>query len=76
MANKVYEYGKLYGADVALVIYQKGRYYSYLSPSGLCFPPSKKETAGSLLTSKAFYYIVGLNPSRRTRPEAQPRATV
>lgn len=49
MTNKVYEYGELYGADVALIIYQKGRYYTYLSPGNPCFPPSKKEIVSSLL---------------------------
>ena len=55
LTNKAYEYAELYGADVALIIYQKGRYYTYVSPGNACFPPSKKEIVGSLLTSMTFY---------------------
>ncbi|KFY83614.1 hypothetical protein V498_07930 [Pseudogymnoascus sp. VKM F-4517 (FW-2822)] len=47
LTNKAYEYAELYGADVALVIYQKGRYYTYVSPGNPCFPPSKKEIINS-----------------------------
>ena len=55
LTNKVYEYAELYGADVALIIYQKGRYYTYVSPGNACFPPSKKEIVGSLLTLMELY---------------------
>jgi len=55
LTNKVYEYGELYGADVALIIYQKGRYYTYVSSGNPCFPPSKKEIVGSLLTLMELY---------------------
>jgi hypothetical protein len=54
LTNKAYEYAELYGADVALIIYQKGRYYTYVSGNP-CFPPSKKEIVGSLLTLMTFY---------------------
>ncbi len=54
LTNKVYEYGEIYGADVALIIYQKGRYYTYVSPGNPCFPPSKKEIVRSLLILKVF----------------------
>ncbi|KFX97004.1 hypothetical protein V490_03032 [Pseudogymnoascus sp. VKM F-3557] len=47
LTNKAYEYAELYGADVALIIYQKGRYYTYVSPGSPCFPPSKKEIMNS-----------------------------
>ncbi|KFZ15463.1 hypothetical protein V501_02714 [Pseudogymnoascus sp. VKM F-4519 (FW-2642)] len=47
LTNKAYEYAELYGADVALIIYQKGRYYTYGSPGNPCFPPSKKEIINS-----------------------------
>ena len=43
LINKTYEYGKLYGADVALIIYQNGRYTTYRSVNKPCFPPSMEE---------------------------------
>jgi hypothetical protein len=54
LTNKAFKYAELYGADVALIIYQKGRYYPYVSPGSPCFPPSKKEIVGSLLILKVF----------------------
>ncbi len=49
LTNKVYEYGELYGGDVALFIYQKERYYTYVSPGNPCFPPPKEKIVGPLL---------------------------
>jgi hypothetical protein len=54
LANKVYEYGELYSADVALIIYQKARYYTYASVDNPCFLPCKKEIVGSLWTLMKF----------------------
>ncbi|KFY02487.1 hypothetical protein V490_00484, partial [Pseudogymnoascus sp. VKM F-3557] len=51
MANRLYRnmtnYAELYGADVALIIDQKGLYYTYGSPGNPCCPPSKKENINS-----------------------------
>ncbi|KFY02575.1 hypothetical protein O988_02074 [Pseudogymnoascus sp. VKM F-3808] len=40
LVNKAFEYGKLYGAGVALIIYQNGRYYTYNSVDKPSFPPA------------------------------------
>jgi len=48
LIKKIYEYGELYGADVALIIYQNGRYSTYRSVDKPSFPPSMKEIVGSL----------------------------
>lgn len=55
LINKTYEYGKLYGADVALIIYQNGRYTTYRSVSNPCFPPSMKEIVSSPRTLMGLY---------------------
>lgn len=48
MIKKIYEYGKLSGADVALIIYKNGRYSTYRSVDKPSFPPSMKEIVGPL----------------------------
>jgi hypothetical protein len=40
LVHKVFEYGELFDADVALIIYQNGKYYTYRSIDELSFPPT------------------------------------
>lgn len=40
LVNKAFEYGELYGAGVALIIYQNGRYFIYRSIDKPSFPPA------------------------------------
>ncbi len=53
LTHKVYEDGKLHDADVTLIIYQKVRYYTYVSTGNLCLQPFTKEIVNSLLTLMA-----------------------
>ena len=48
LIKKIYEYGELSGADVALIIYKNGRYSTYRSVDKPSFPPSMKEIVGAL----------------------------
>ncbi len=43
MLKKVYELGKYYDVDVALIICQNGQYITYRSTDLESFPPSMKE---------------------------------
>lgn len=40
LVNKAFEYGELYGAGVALIIYENGRYFIYRSTDKPSFPPA------------------------------------
>ncbi|OBT39578.1 hypothetical protein VE00_09469 [Pseudogymnoascus sp. WSF 3629] len=40
LVNKAFEYGELYSAGVALIIYQNGRYFIYRSIDKPSFPPA------------------------------------
>jgi hypothetical protein len=40
LLKKAYEYGELSGADIALFIYQSGRWFTYKSTDRQSFPPS------------------------------------
>jgi hypothetical protein len=55
LIKKVYEYGELFSADVALIIYKNGRYSTYRSVNKPSFPPSMKEIVGSLKTLMELY---------------------
>jgi len=40
LLKKAYEYGELSGADIAIFIYQSGRWFTYRSTDRQSFPPS------------------------------------
>ena len=57
LLKKVYELGKYYDVDVALIIRQNGQYITYRSTDLESFPPSMKEIVRVCL----FYLLIHTN---------------
>ncbi len=59
LLKKVYELGKYYDVDVALIIHQNGQYITYRSTDLESFPPSMKEIVR--VTLYLFYLLIHTN---------------
>jgi hypothetical protein len=55
LLKKVYELGKEYGVDVALILRQNGRYFTYRSIDLESWPPSMKEIVRSCHSNTPIY---------------------